>query len=201
MAIGSWIDIKEAKKELKAGKIITFPTETVYGIGCIFDNEAAFKHLVSLKKRPPNKPFAMMGDSLDSVLPYLEPSKKALSLMKEFLPGELTVLIKAKEDLPTHVTLGTNIAGLRIPNSPLVRELIKGVGKPLLVTSANISGEKTATKFEDLNPIFIENTFIIKGECVSLLPSTIVDATGDTLKLIREGSLPFSKLKKYWENI
>lgn len=195
----TWNEIEGAAKALKDGELVTFPTETVYGIGCIFDNEEAFKKLVAFKKRPPNKPFAMMADSLERALPYLEPTPKVRKLMEHFLPGELTVLLKAKDDLPWHVTLGTGVIGLRVPDSKDVQALLREAGKPCLVTSANISGEPTARNFEELTSCFKEETLCVKGECVSEKPSTIVLATGEELKLIREGALPFERLLRFWE--
>lgn len=195
----TWNDAAKAADALKKGELATFPTETVYGIGCVFDSKEAFEKLVAFKKRPPNKPFAMMAASLEMALPYLDPSPKAFALMKHFLPGELTVLLQAKKDLPEFVTLGTGVIGLRVPASAEVQKLISAVGKPCLVTSANISGEPTARTFEELSPSFKEGTVCIEGNCVSEIASTIVLATGEELKLIRQGALPFESLTSFWD--
>ena len=198
MSVGSWKDIDKAASLLKAGEIVTFPTETVYGIGCVYNDEAAFKKLVNLKKRPPNKPFSMMADCLNTALPFLDISPRVEAMLKHFLPGELTFLLKAKKDLPDFVTLGTNVLGLRVPDSQEVQTLLSKVGSPCLVTSANISGKPTSKTFEELDPVFLENTFVIRGPCVSLLPSTIIDLSKEKPLLIRQGKVTFDDILSYW---
>lgn len=197
--MNDWKDYKEAADELKKGKLVTFPTETVYGVGCIFDDEMAYKSLVELKKRPPNKPISMMADSIETVKSYLDCSDKAFAVLSRFLPGEYTFLLKAKPDLYPWVTLNTGVLGLRVPASEEVRKMLREVGKPALVTSANISGEPTARRYEDLSPVFLEKTFVIDGECVSQVASTIVDLSSDDPKLIRQGNASFEEVLAYWK--
>ncbi len=201
MSVGSWKDVSKAAALLKEGKIVTFPTETVYGIGCLYNDERAFEELVSLKKRPPNKPFSMMTDSLKNALPFLDITPRVKEVLEHFLPGEWTFLLKAKKDLPSFVTLGTNVIGLRVPDSHDVQNLLREVGAPCLVTSANISGQATSKTFEDLDPVFLENTFVIRGTCVSLLPSTIVDLTKEKPLLIRQGKVSFEEVLSFWNSL
>lgn len=193
-------DIDIAAKVLQNGEILVFPTETVYGIGVVYDSVTAFTHLVEVKKRPPSKPFALMCSSLEQAYRYIDVDEKAHAVMAKFLPGELTVLVHAKKDLPTHVTLGTGIIGIRVPDSPYVQKLIAKVGKPCLVTSANISGQPTSTSYEEVLPIFDGLVGgIVEGKCTSLLASTIVDLTDESnIKLVRQGKIPFEDLKKTW---
>jgi L-threonylcarbamoyladenylate synthase len=191
-----------AAKILREGGVLVFPTETVYGIGVVYDSKIAFERLVTLKRRPPNKPFSLMCSSLKQAYSYVEVGPKAKAVMDHFLPGELTVLVHAKKDLPEHVTLGTGIIGIRVPDSKFVCEMIAKVGKPCLVTSANISGQPTCTTYEQVLPVFDgQIPGIVKGECTSHVASTIVDITSeDEIKLIREGPIPFSALEECWRN-
>ena len=193
-------DIESAARVLREGQILVFPTETVYGIGVVFDSETAFERLVAVKKRPPSKPFALMCSSLEEAFRYIDIDAKARAVMERYLPGELTVLVPAKKELPTHVTLGTGIIGIRVPASDYVQKLIAKVGKPCLVTSANISGQPTSTNYSEVLPIFTGLVGgIVKGECTSLLASTIVDlADGRQITLIRQGKIPFEDLEKTW---
>ena len=193
-------DIESAARVLREGQILVFPTETVYGIGVVFDSETAFERLVAVKKRPPSKPFALMCSSLEEAFRYIDIDAKARAVMERYLPGELTVLVHAKKELPTHVTLGTGIIGIRVPASDYVQKLIAKVGKPCLVTSANISGQPTSTNYSEVLPIFTGLVGgIVKGECTSLLASTIVDLTdGRQITLIRQGKIPFEDLEKTW---
>jgi L-threonylcarbamoyladenylate synthase len=195
-------DVKIAARILRNGEILVFPTETVYGIGVVYDSKIAFENLVAVKKRPPSKPFSLMCSSLEQAFAYVDVGTKARKVMEEFLPGELTVLVHARNDLPEHVTLGTGIIGIRVPDSPYVQSLISGVGKPCLVTSANISGQPTSTNYEEVSKIFDGLVGgIVEGKCTSLIASTIVDLTSEEdIKLIREGPIPFAKLQEAWRN-
>jgi Sua5/YciO/YrdC/YwlC family protein len=195
-------DFEKAAAILHKGEILAFPTETVYGVGVVFDNETAFKSLVNLKKRPPNKPFQLMCSSLKQASEYVEMGPKAKKVMEEFLPGELTVLVHSKPGLPEQATLGTGVVGIRVPASEFVLKMIAKVGKPCLVTSANRSGEPTSTKYEEVLKVFDgEVGGIVKGECTSLVASTIIDLTSEEeVKLIREGPIPFAKLQEAWRN-
>lgn len=195
-------DVEIAAKILRNGGILVFPTETVYGIGVVYDNEESFNNLVTTKKRPPNKPFALMCSSSEEASNYIIVDERQKKLMAKFLPGEITFLVNARKDLPTWVTLGTNVIGIRVPDSQYVVDLISKVGKPCLVTSANISGDPTSRFFDEVLPIFGDIVDgVVKGECNSLVPTTIVDVTGDELKLIREGPVPFNIIKDYWEKL
>lgn len=194
-------DIKSAAKILGDEQVLAFPTETVYGVGVVFDSKLAFGRLVEIKRRPPNKPFSLMCSSLEQAYEYIEVGPRTKKIMEKFLPGEVTVLVKAKEELPEHVTLGTQIIGIRVPRSEFVSCLIAEVGKPLLVTSANKSGEPT-TKFYDevIKTYGDELPGIVKGDCESLIPTTIVNLVeDDKITLVREGPVPFETIKAFWE--
>lgn len=194
-------DIDLVAEALKRGEVVCFPTETVYGIGVIATQEAAFSKLVATKRRPPEKPFSMMVANLGQAFQYLEAGEKGKRVMEHFMPGEITVLAKAKEGLPSWVTLGTSILGLRIPAVPFVLALIEKVGEPLLVTSANHSGEPTSVSFEETKKVFDgEVCGIVKGNCHSKQASTIVNIISeDEIKLVREGPIPFAEIKNIWE--
>ncbi len=191
-----------AAKSLKVGNVVCFPTETVYGIGVIYDSKKAFDDLVTAKHRSPDKPFALMCSSVEMAFGYVDLNDKQKKLFERFLPGEITFLVKSRQDLPSHVTLGTGIIGIRVPDSSLVRNLIDKVGKPCLVTSANISGEPTSVTFEETKKTFDGVVdVIVEGKCNSLHASTIIDLTKDDIKLIREGGLSFNTVKEYWEKL
>lgn len=191
-----------AAEYLLEGGVVCFPTETVYGIGVVYDSEDAFNDLVKAKRRSPDKPFALMCSSIDMAKDFVEKNDRVCSLFDHFLPGEVTFLVKARADLPKWVTLGTGIIGIRVPASSLVQKLIGKVGKPCLVTSANMSGEPTSVSFEETKAVFdgIADV-IVEGKCNSLQASTIVDVAGDGVKLIREGGLKFETILEYWRTL
>lgn len=195
-------DIDSCASLLLKGEVVAFPTETVYGVGVIATKEEAFNALVASKRRPPSKPFSMMLSSLKDVDLYAEIGPKGRAVMEKYMPGEITVLVKAKEGLPPWITLGTPLIGIRIPDSRFVLSLIDKVGAPLLVTSANHSGEPTSTSFDVTYATFKgEIAGVVKGKCVSEKASTIVNISSEeNITLVREGPIPFEDIKAIWEN-
>lgn len=110
-------DYKTAAKILKNGGIIAFPTETVFGLGCISNSEIAFDHLVSVKKRPPNKPFTIMCSSISQVGDIIVITPKIAAIINKFMPGPLTIIVKTKSTVPHYLDLGSGYVGVRIPDS------------------------------------------------------------------------------------
>ncbi len=183
----------------KEGQIIAFPTETVYGLGVVFDDVRAFNELIKVKNRDEGKPFTLMVAYTRDLGRYAQISNKAASIIECFLPGELTLILPVKKGLPEHVTRGSDFIGLRVSANYQVSNLINLVGKPLLVPSANISGEKPAVSAEEVYNIFkCKISAILNGVTTSHIPSTIIKIS-DKIELVRAGSIPFENILKVWE--
>ena len=179
--------IDEAASILKEGGLIAFPTETVFGFGVIFDNKKSYDRLIQVKRRPPEKPFTLMLSDIEQIEQYAFVDDRANKLIQMYMPGQFTIILKAKDNLPEYCVSREGNIGIRISSDELVRELIRKTGKPLLVPSANKSGEPPLTKSDDVISIFDkEIDAIIIGESVSNTPSTIVLVDND-VKVIREG--------------
>lgn len=183
---------------LKAGHVLAFPTETVFGFGVIAEKEA-FDELCALKNRVPDKPFTIMVSEKEEIARFADLDERSKRLIDRFMPGEITVLFPAKAGLAHYLTLGQETVGIRISGKREVRELIRRVGNPMLVTSANFSGmpplleEKSVlTQFEG------KIRGIVQGRCESNIPSTIVMIKEGRLSLIRQGSIPFKEIEEEW---
>ena len=188
-------EIKELASVAKEGKIIAFPTETVFGLGAISSSKDAFEKLVEVKKRPPEKPFTLMCSNIKQIEKYADFAGLFKKIAEIFAPGPITFIVKSKEFLPSYLTLDTGWIGIRIPDDKNVLKLINEVGEPLLVPSANISGEPPAMSTEEIISIFdgkIDG--VLEGTCVSGKPSTIIKIDGDNIILIREGELKLSTI-------
>lgn len=187
MKIFAQNQIKEAAQILKEGGLIAFPTETVFGFGVIYDNKKSYNRLISVKRRPPDKPFTLMLSDVEDIKKYAYVDERAKKLINKYMPGQFTIILKAKESLPSYCVSSEGNVGIRIPDYDLVRNLIRETKKPLLVPSANKSGESPLTKSDDVISIFDrEIDGIIIGESTSKVPSTIVLLDKD-IKVIREG--------------
>ena len=197
-----WSDTQPAIDALKRGEVVLFPTETVYGIACIASSEEAYDALREAKGRPAEKPFTLMCADTGTVAQYCEIDVGIAAVLNELMPGELTLLLRARKGVPHTIDLGTGVIGVRVPNSLEVLALIEKVGEPLLVSSANMSGQAPAKDFEQACEIFSSRaSVVVRGETSSNVPSTIVDLTGKGApKLIRQGSLPFEKVEGVYRN-
>lgn len=189
-----------AVKSLNEGNAVCFPTETVFGIGVKADRQENFDRLVAIKRRPPEKPFTLMCASLTPIARLAEVDARSIAVMKRFMPGMITVLLKAREGVPHYLTLGLPTIGFRVPDDQDVINMIDKAGYPLLVPSANPSGLAPALDSKTAKGYFdSEVEYVIDGECRSNTPSTIVDlSVPGKPKLIREGPIKFDEIVKVY---
>ena len=189
--------LNSALQALNNHQVIAFPTETVFGLGVFYDDQKAYELLNKIKNRREDKPYTMMLDNVNKINEYAFIKDKYLPIINKYMPGSLTILVRAKANVPGYVTHGTGIIGIRIPSNKEALELLRFVKKPLLVPSANKADQKPALSVKEVNDIFKnEIDVIVPGEISSGEPSTIIDLTGDEIKLIRKGPIPLEELNQ-----
>ncbi|MFA7508188.1 MAG: L-threonylcarbamoyladenylate synthase [Bacilli bacterium] len=187
-------EIELVAEYLRKGKIIAFPTETVFGLGIIYDDSSAYEHLIKIKRRSPEKPFSLMLSSTIEISKYALLSKEEIKVINEFMPGDLTILVRAKDNLPFWTHPGTNVIGIRVPADKQLRRLISLVGAPLLVPSANREGQKPLVNDKEVIEEFgHEIDGIILGEAKSFLPSSVVKVY-DKVEILREGRISLKEI-------
>ena len=190
-------ELDKAAELLNKGEVIAFPTETVYGLGVVFDNKEAYDRLVQVKRRPPMKPFTLMLADVEDVEKYAELNDTAKALVKNFMPGQFTMITTAKPGLPKWCVSEIGRVGIRIADYDLIRDLIRKTGKPLLVPSANRSGEEPGTTAQQVADTFgDEFPAVIDGKTVSNLPSTVVMVEEQYTHVFREGAIKIDDIKK-----
>lgn len=188
---------QDALKALNDHQVIAFPTETVFGLGVFYDDFEAYNLLNQIKRRHEDKPYTMMLANVADISKYAYLDKKYFPIINKYMPGSLTILVKAKPNVPNYVTHDTEIIGIRIPSNPEALELLAFLDKPLLVPSANRADQKPATNNEEVRAIFgDEIKVVLPGVSKGGLPSTIVDLTGDEIKVLREGPISLKELKE-----
>ena len=186
----------EASNILSNHGVIAFPTETVMGLGVFFDDYEAYLKLNVIKKRREDKPYTMMVKDIDSIQKYAYVDEKIMRVISRFMPGPITILLKAKDNVPSYVTHGTGIIGIRIPLNKEARDLLNYLDKPLLVPSANRADQTPAYNSEEAINIFGEEVgYYIEGKATSHTPSTIVNLAAEQISLIRQGELSFDAIK------
>jgi L-threonylcarbamoyladenylate synthase len=187
--------IEKAIASLKNGGLIIFPTETIYGIGADATNQEAIDKLLKYKARREGKPLSIAVDSLEMAEKYVEVNSVARNLYKNFLPGPLTVVSKSLGKVAKGVESEIKTLGVRIPDYPLILEIIAAFGKPITATSANASYKKQpyciedvldniSTKQKDLIELIIDAGQLPKRE-----PSTVVDTTLNQEVVLRQGNI------------
>ncbi len=194
-------DDERAVKTLLDHRILAIPTETVYGLAVMWDDPLAYERLVASKRRRPDKAIACMCSEDFDFQKYFQIDERIERVMKAFLPGPLTVLVRAKETTPFQSHLGTNVCGIRVPGKEDLLAFLRKVRKPLQVTSANISGHPPLHEWKDVYDQFHEDESIpclVKGNCDSDIPTTVVDLTGDEPVLIRQGEIRLDSIKEIY---
>ena len=187
----------EALNALNNHQVIAFPTETVFGLGVFYDDEKAYQLLNQIKRRKEDKPYTLMLANVDEIKKYADIDGKRLNALKKYMPGPVTLLLKCKDNVPGYVTHNTGIIGVRVPANKEALELLEYVKKPLLVPSANRADQKPAMNDQEVKAIFgKEVAVIIPGKAIGGLPSTIIDLTGEEIKLVRQGPVSLEDIKK-----
>jgi L-threonylcarbamoyladenylate synthase len=184
-------DIIEAAQNIKQGKIVLFPTETVYGVGCNPFNSKAIEKIYQTKGRSFDKPLQILIGSLEQVELFAKDiSETAKKLMQNHWPGPLTLVFNKKENVLDTLTAGLQSVGLRFPDHPTILELIKHTG-PIAATSANISGQPAPKTLEEAKAQIGDKVdFILQGDETRLgQASTVINVTQDPPKVLREGPI------------
>ena len=191
-----------ASEKLRKGGVVAFPTETVMGLGVVYNNRKAYDRLNKVKERPEDKPYTLMVKEAEEISKYAEIDEATQRVINKFIPGSLTILVKVKKNsVPAYVTYNTGVIGIRVPTNIEARVLLHIIGEPLLVPSANKSGFKPALNSDEVKQIFgSELDFVMSGKARGEVPSTIVDLTKETPKVVRPGPISEEEIVKAWFN-
>ncbi len=188
------LDIAFIAEQLKAGKVIAFPTDTVYGLACVYDDEQAINKIKQIKGRPDEKAFPMMVSNIAQLENIAILNQDAKKIVEKLTPGALTLIVDSHPDLPEYVNNGLQSIAFRIPGYKFNLDILEAVGKPLLVTSANRSGLPSVSDIESLvDQIYDEIDYIVASRAISGVASTIIDVR-DGIKVVRQGEITLEKI-------
>ena len=181
--------------ELLNGKIIAFPTDTVFGLGCVINKDAISK-IYEAKGRSFDKPLPMMCSGLRMIEMVAHVNENAKKLIKAFMPGAITLIFNKKDNVEDFVTNNKKTIGIRVPNDSWILDLIESLNQPLLVTSANISDSGSLLKWEDVySQLNGKIDGIVCEDARGEISSTIVDVTAD-IKILRQGPISQKEIDK-----
>lgn len=174
-------------------KLIIFPTDTVYGIGCSIWDLKNIEKIYELKHRSYDKPLACLCASLEQIEQIAYVDLRAQALIKQFLPGALTLILKSKPEVKK--LLGYETIGVRIPNCKEALAILKENG-PMLTTSVNESGQEAMNSYEEIKKKYNDVVDLILPPTIksSSIASTVLLLVNDEIKLLREGSITSSMI-------
>lgn len=179
---------------LTNGGVIAYVTDTVWGLGCLPNNESAVKKIYEIKKREAQKPLILMSNEIYPLLDYVKPIPKiGQILIKKYFPGALTIVTDKSENTPDYITSSMPTVGIRVPDNDVFREICEIIpGHVLATTSANLSHQPSAKTYEQalenmsgLADLIIEDYgYVAKG-----LESTVVGVMNNELRIFRQGAI------------
>ena len=192
--------LKTIVQFITTGKTIAFPTETFYALGVSAYNEEAIENVFMVKGRDYTNPLPIIveGESmLEEVVSEIP--AVATSLIREFWPGGLTLILRASKKIPPLLTAHTGTVAVRDSSHPIARMLVAGAGCPITATSANLSGQKSCSYANEVEKTLGNAVGLIVdgGQTEGLLPSTIIDLTSTPPKIVREGIIGHERLKPF----
>jgi L-threonylcarbamoyladenylate synthase len=191
--------IDEAIEVLQRGGLVAFPTDTVYGLGAHAFLPEAVQRIYEAKARPTGKPIPLLvPDALS--LGYIAAAvpDAAWKLTDAFWPGALTIVVASANRVPAVVTQGKSSIAVRSPNHPVAQALLRGVGSPLAVTSANISGTGSLTTAQEVFEALQDRVdLVLDGGASPIgIESTIIDLTTTRPRLLRAGAISIEDLNR-----
>jgi L-threonylcarbamoyladenylate synthase len=192
-------EVRRAAEILRAGGLVAFPTETVYGLGADASSEAALKKLYAVKQRPPGHPVIVHFASADDAFAWArEVPEAARRLAARFWPGPLTLILKRAAHVRDFVTGGQDSVGLRVPSHPVAQALLREFGGGVAAPSANVFGRVSATSAVHVTEDFPAGVdFVLEGEVGQVgIVSTIVDLSRGRAVLLRPGMITPAMLEQ-----
>ena len=189
--------IKEAAERIRAGELVAFPTETVYGLGANALDAAAVAKVYELKGRPPASPLIVHVASIEMARSLVtEWPPQADQLAHKYWPGPLTLVLPKISAIPDIVTAGLPTVGIRVPNHPLALALIREAGVPIAAPSANRFTGLSPTTAEHVREAFGDAVPVLDGgHCRVGIESTVVSITSGKVTLLRPGMISISDLE------
>lgn len=184
-------NISIAAEAIKDGKLVVYPTETVYGIAADIFNQKAIKDLYLAKNRPFDMPLSVAVADKEMVQNIAVMTKKVEKLIDAFLPGPLTIITKKDSSVSDIITSMSQKVGIRIPDNKVALELIRQAERPIIATSANLHSHPDAVNVQDAVRDFGETVpyYLDSGACTLGKPSTIVWIMDDEVEIIRQGAI------------
>ena len=193
-------EIDELAEILKRDGVISVPTDTVYGVCARMNSVKAHDKLVIVKKRPETKLFPVMCADEEQIKSIAIVDEKAEKLIRAFMPGPITLILKKNPQIPDYVSNGGTTIAVRMATSKALEELIRKLNSPIFMSSANQSGEPTCTNLDEIEKACPLLDGMMEGSVSFGRASTIIDCTSEEIKILRSGPISMEQIKEVIKN-
>jgi tRNA threonylcarbamoyl adenosine modification protein (Sua5/YciO/YrdC/YwlC family) len=188
--------VRRAVAALEAGEIIAYPTDTVYALGCDLLNKKAIDRLYEVKGMDHGQPLAFICPDLSDLSKYAVVDNNAYRLLRRVLPGPYTFILPATREVPKMLHISTRrTVGIRVPEAPIIVDVVRALGRPVISTSAHRPGSEVVIDARDIEPTFPGVDLVLDGGFGGRDPTTIVDLSHGTIDILREGAGPLDRLQ------
>lgn len=186
--------IKRAVELLEQGAVIAYPTDTVYGLGCDLMNKQAIESLYQIKGMQRDKNLAFMCPDLADIARYAIVENTVYRVLKRFLPGPYCFVLQATREVPKIVQMKQKTVGIRVPANPITQALVRELGRPIISTTAAPPGEEPMVDPWEIKERFPGLELVLDAGAGGTVPSTVVDLSDGTVRVLREGAGPIDDL-------
>ena len=182
--------IRRAIDALEAGEIIAYPTDTVYGLGCDLFNKKAVDRLYQVKRMPTTHNLAFICPDLSEIARYADVENQNYRVLKRFLPGPYCFILEATREVPKIVHMKRKTVGIRVPDHAVILDLVRGLGRPIISTTAQLPGEEPFIDPTDIDRTFRGLSMVLDAGAGGMVPTTVIDLTTSPPTIVREGAGP-----------
>ena len=186
--------VSRAVEVLEQGGVIGYPTDTVYGLGCDLMNKHAIDRLRQIKGLGAHKELAFICPDLSDIARYAIVDNATYRILKHFLPGPYCFVLQATREVPKMVQTKQKTVGIRVPDHPVTLALVRGLGRPLVSTTAKRPGEEALIDPWEIQEAFPGLDLVLGVDACGLVPATVVDLSDGTVRVLREGAGPIDEL-------
>lgn len=189
--------VRRAVAALEAGEIVAYPTDTVYALGCDLANKKAIDRLYAVKGMDRGQPLAFICPDLADLSKYATVDNHAYRLLRRVLPGPYTFVLTATREVPKILhTSDRRTVGIRVPDAPIIVEVVRALGRPVISTTAHRPGdEHMVIDARDIEPTFPGVGLVLDGGLGGREPTTVVDLSHGSIDIVREGAGAIARLQ------
>ncbi len=180
--------VQKAVDALRAGEIIAYPTDTVYGMGCDLFNKKALDRLYQMKGLPRSRLLSFMCRDLADVSRYAMLHDNIFRQIKRHLPGPFCFILNSTREVPRIIQSSRKTVGIRVPDHPVTQALLEQLGHPIVNTTASRPNQDPNLDPSEINDEFSGLALVLDAGPGGVIPSSVVDMTGDEAVILREGA-------------